>query len=231
MTSGRRPGLLAAVLVRGRPWRTRSSSPSRPNARRRPRGRGRPRRRRALVPGHSPADRPIAWLFRSCAGRWILNVDDDEVPSPRLVDALPGLLERRDVTHAWIARRWLHPTRDTYVASPPWGTEFQLRLVLADERFLQFSDDFHRARRATGRGRPRRRAAVAPRHGAESGGESPAGARRRAEGAWDAIRRARAQHRSLCPRALPGSRAGRRPGRLEPRSRPRSQTGRAWRAI
>lgn len=95
-------------------------------------------------PPTSPADRPIAWLFRSCSGRWILNVDDDEVPSPRLVAALPGLVERRDITHAWIARRWLHPTRQSYIASAPWGTEFQLRLVLADERFLQFSDDFHR---------------------------------------------------------------------------------------
>lgn len=95
-------------------------------------------------PATAPADRPIAWLFRGCAGRWILNVDDDEVPSPRLVAALPALVRRDDITHAWIARRWLHPGHDSFIASPPWGNEFQLRFVLADERFLQFSDAFHR---------------------------------------------------------------------------------------
>lgn len=91
-----------------------------------------------------PADRPIAWLFRSCSGTWIFNVDDDEIPSPALVAALPELVRREDITHASVARRWLYPTQDTYIASAPWGTEFQLRLALADERFLQFSDAFHR---------------------------------------------------------------------------------------
>ena len=95
-------------------------------------------------PATAPADRPIAWLFRACAGRWIFNIDDDEVPSPALVAALPALLEREDITHAWIARRWVYPTRNTFIASAPWGNESQLRLVLADDRFLQFSDVFHR---------------------------------------------------------------------------------------
>jgi hypothetical protein len=95
-------------------------------------------------PAAPPADRQIAWLFGQCSGRWIFNVDDDEVPSPRLVAALPELVRREDLTHAWVARRWLYPTPETYLAQPPWSTEFQLRLVLADERFLQFSDVFHR---------------------------------------------------------------------------------------
>lgn len=95
-------------------------------------------------PAAPPADRQIAWLFGQCSGRWIFNVDDDEVPSPRLVTALPEVAARKDITHAWVARRWLYPTPETYLAQPPWSTEFQLRLVLADERFLQFSDVFHR---------------------------------------------------------------------------------------
>ena len=95
-------------------------------------------------PATAPADRPIAWLFRACRGSWILNVDDDEVPSPALLAKLPELLMRRDVTHMWIARRWLHPTVETFIGAAPWGTEFQLRLALADDRFLQFSDEFHR---------------------------------------------------------------------------------------
>ena len=95
-------------------------------------------------PPAEPADRPIPWLFGLCSGSWILNIDDDEVPSPALMATLPEIVARRDITHAWIARRWLYPTTDTYLAEPPWSTESQLRLFLADERFLQFSDVFHR---------------------------------------------------------------------------------------
>ena len=95
-------------------------------------------------PPAEPADRPIPWLFGLCSGSWILNIDDDEVPSPALLATLPEIVARRDITHAWIARRWLYPTTDTYLAEPPWSTESQLRLFLADERFLQFSDVFHR---------------------------------------------------------------------------------------
>ena len=92
----------------------------------------------------SSADQPIPWLFGLCSGKWILNIDDDEVPSPALIEMLPEIVARRDITHAWIARRWLYPTTDTYLAEPPWSTESQLRLFLADERFMQFSDVFHR---------------------------------------------------------------------------------------
>ena len=95
-------------------------------------------------PPTGPADRPIAWLFGACSGKWILNIDDDEVPSPELIERLPGLIARDDITHAWIARRWLFPTTTTYLDEAPWNTEFQLRLVAADDRFLQFSDLFHR---------------------------------------------------------------------------------------
>lgn len=91
-----------------------------------------------------PADRPIAWLFRSCNGRWIFNIDDDEVPSPELIAELPRLVRRNDITHASVARRWLYPTPDTYLAEAPWNTEFQLRFCLADDRCLQFGDVFHR---------------------------------------------------------------------------------------
>ena len=95
-------------------------------------------------PPCGPADRPIAWLFGACRGSWILNIDDDEIPSPALIALLPDLVAREDITHAWIARRWLFPTTATYLDGPPWSTEFQLRLLVADERFVQFSDVFHR---------------------------------------------------------------------------------------
>jgi len=94
-------------------------------------------------PFEEPGDRPIPWLFASCRQPWILNVDDDEVPSRRLLAVLPAVLVD-DVTHCWIGRRWLHPDERTYLAEPPWAREYQLRLVRADSRFLQFSDEFHR---------------------------------------------------------------------------------------
>ena len=61
------------------------------------------------------SDRPIAWLFQSCRGKWIFNIDDDEVPSPRLIALLPSLVRRDDLTHCWISRRWLYRTPRTYL--------------------------------------------------------------------------------------------------------------------
>src|SRR5215203_2992514 len=35
--------------------------------------------------------RPIGWILRQCSGDWILRLDDDEVPSARLLEELPAL--------------------------------------------------------------------------------------------------------------------------------------------
>jgi hypothetical protein len=105
----------------------------------------------SFPPTH-PSDRPIPWLFGSCRCEWIFNVDDDEIPSPRLLEMLPAAVARDDITHAWVARRWLYPTTATYLDEAPWNTEFQLRLLLADPRFTQFSDVFHRPVVAQGPG-------------------------------------------------------------------------------
>jgi hypothetical protein len=106
---------------------------------------------RILLFSHAdPADRPIAWLIRQCAGDWVFNIDDDEVPSIELISELPGLAARSDVTHCWVARRWLYPDLSTYLAQPPWSTEYQLRLFRADDRTLRFTDHFHRPVSCTG---------------------------------------------------------------------------------
>lgn len=100
---------------------------------------------RILLFSHrEPSDRPIAWLVRQCAGDWVFNIDDDEVPSAELIHQLPGLANRNDVTHCWVARRWLYPDVSTFLAQPPWSTEYQLRLFRADDRSLRFTDEFHR---------------------------------------------------------------------------------------
>jgi hypothetical protein len=91
-----------------------------------------------------PGDRPIAWLVGQCRGGWVFNIDDDEIPSVRLLARLPGLVCDPDVTHCWVARRWLYPDLARQLAVPPWSTEYQLRLFVADERFLRFSSVFHR---------------------------------------------------------------------------------------
>ena len=91
-----------------------------------------------------PPDSSIPWVFDQCSCAWILNVDDDEVPSRRLLRELPDVLARRDLTHGWIARRWLYRGPTTYLDEPPWSTEFQLRLVRSRSPFVQFSAEFHR---------------------------------------------------------------------------------------
>jgi hypothetical protein len=91
-----------------------------------------------------PSDRPIAWLCSECRGEWIFNIDDDEIPSGMLVRTLPLLVGRNDVTHCWIARRWLFHDVSSYLDEAPWSAEYQLRLFMADERFLRFTDQFHR---------------------------------------------------------------------------------------
>src|SRR4051812_43622261 len=55
--------------------------------------------------GASTRARP--WIHQQCTGDWILYLDDDELPSSRLIEALPRLLRDRDVTHHWIQIRWL----------------------------------------------------------------------------------------------------------------------------
>ena len=63
-------------------------------------------------PYEEPVDRPLAWIHAQCTGDWVLTIDDDEVPSRALLDAVQELATARDVTHYWLPRRWLYPTPD-----------------------------------------------------------------------------------------------------------------------
>jgi hypothetical protein len=72
-----------------------------------------------------------------------LNVDDDEVPSRRLIDALPSLVVADDVTHYWLRRRWLYPDASHWIDEHPWRGDYQLRLVRADPLLLQFPNETH----------------------------------------------------------------------------------------
>ena len=94
-------------------------------------------------PYAEPVDRPLAWIHSECRGDWVLTVDDDEIPSRGLLDALPSLVAATDVTHYWLPRRWLYPTADRYLDARPWRPDYQPRLVRNDPRVLTFLAETH----------------------------------------------------------------------------------------
>jgi hypothetical protein len=96
-----------------------------------------------VFPHCDPSDSVIPWLHARCGGGWILNVDDDEVPSVGLLARLPELIAA-DVTHWWLPRRWLVRNVETFLDEPPWLPDYQLRLYRNDSATLRFSDEFHR---------------------------------------------------------------------------------------
>jgi len=71
----------------------------------------------------------LGWMLLQCRGDWVLRLDDDEVPGPRLLGELRELAADRFPTNAAIRRRWLHPDRDSYLVTPPWQPDFQVRFV------------------------------------------------------------------------------------------------------
>jgi hypothetical protein len=90
----------------------------------------------------SPA-RYIGWVQHQCTGDWLLRLDDDEIPSRALLDALPELVADRRPTHYGLSRRWLHPDPGTYVLSPPWQPDYQLRLVRNVPGMWRFNGAVH----------------------------------------------------------------------------------------
>ena len=65
--------------------------------------------RMAVLPAMSGMERYLGWAHAQCTGDWILRVDDDELPSRALREALRSLLAERELTHVWLPRRWVHP--------------------------------------------------------------------------------------------------------------------------
>lgn len=74
-------------------------------------------------------ERHLAWLHAQCAGEWILRLDDDEVVSPGLLAALPGMLAATDVLQYRIPRRWLYPDPGHWLSEAPWDPDLQTRMV------------------------------------------------------------------------------------------------------
>lgn len=96
-----------------------------------------------LYPYEDPVDRPVGWVHSLCRRDWILWVDDDELPSSRLLADLESLLRAPDVTHYWLPRRWLYRDARTMLDEAPWYPDYQLRLVRNDPALLWFPGITH----------------------------------------------------------------------------------------
>ena len=84
-----------------------------------------------------------AWMREQCAGRWILQLDLDEVPAPGLAAAVAETIDAGDVTHAWLPRRWLYPDGASWLAQWPWRPDYALRLLRNDAALLRFPGLLH----------------------------------------------------------------------------------------
>lgn len=71
----------------------------------------------------------LAWLQQQCEGDWILRLDDDELPSERLVAILPRLIRDKEITHYWMRRRWIFGAEGKrWIDHHPWWPDWQMRL-------------------------------------------------------------------------------------------------------
>jgi hypothetical protein len=95
------------------------------------------------IPFRPPVERSLAWLHGACAGGWVFRIDDDEVPSAALLAELADLGGKRGLTHAFVPRRWLWGGAHTYLDSPPWRPDHQLRLVRNDTATTWFPGVTH----------------------------------------------------------------------------------------
>lgn len=103
-----------------------------------------------LVPFPGNFGRMYAWMREQCAGRWILQLDLDEVPAPGLAAEVAQTIAAGDVTHAWVPRRWLYPDGKSWLAQWPWRPDYALRLVRNDPALLRFPGLLHWTVRALG---------------------------------------------------------------------------------
>ena len=81
-----------------------------------------------LYPYREPVDRPLPWLFAQCRGDWVLALDDDEIPSLALIEALPGSAPPKTSPTTRCPAGGSSPTRSAYLDEAPWRPDYQLRL-------------------------------------------------------------------------------------------------------
>lgn len=103
-------------------------------------------------------DRPSSaalwgWLFEQASADWVLRLDDDEVPSRALLDALPELLADRRLSQYRLRRRWVWPDPGTLIDEPPWSIEYIPRLTRTIHGLVAYSGTRHSDETAMGESR------------------------------------------------------------------------------
>ena len=107
----------------------------------------------AIVPAMTWMERYLGWAHWQCTSDWILRVDDDELPSRALVEALPSLLAERELTHWWLPRRWVYPSPGESIAEGLWERDIQIRIVRNQPGIWRFPGGMHSNIRVEGAGR------------------------------------------------------------------------------
>jgi hypothetical protein len=100
-----------------------------------------------------------AWLYHRCNGDWIFRIDDDEVPSPALLERLPELADDRRHSLILLPMRHLFRGYDRYIVSHPWHPDYHARLIRNVPGLWTFAGTPHRDVEALGE---RRRMPDAP---------------------------------------------------------------------
>jgi hypothetical protein len=81
-----------------------------------------------VVPYADPPERSFQWLHEQTHGDWVFRIDDDEAPSPPLLELLAA--PPADVGNVLVPRRWLW--QDGWLDQFPWQPDWQLRLARRD---------------------------------------------------------------------------------------------------
>ena len=98
---------------------------------------------RMSLPGRP--SRLYAWLRAQCSGRWILQLDADEVPAPGLADEIEEALDparTRSLT-AGFPGAGCTPTGIAGLPSTPWRPDYSLRLMRNDPALVRFPALLH----------------------------------------------------------------------------------------
>jgi hypothetical protein len=90
-------------------------------------------------------ERQLPWLYSLCSGRWVLRIDNDEVPGAELLATLPELMRTGDVLQYGLPCRWIFPDSAHMIDERPWIDEWHMRLVRNEPFALRIPGTLHTA--------------------------------------------------------------------------------------
>lgn len=90
------------------------------------------------------------WLFEQASAEWVLRMDDDELPSRALLEALPDLVADVRLSQYRLRRRWLWPDPSHVIAEPPWSIEYIPRLTRTVHGLVAYAGGMHSDESAIG---------------------------------------------------------------------------------